>query len=158
MNLEALMRAVPGAVVDDGFAPLTVDVPPDAWSTAVLAARDGLGCGFFDFLSAVDSPEGVTVVCHLVATDPLQHLVLRARLDREAPAVASVASVYAGAAWHERETAEMFGVTFLDGAGEPLVLEGLLLPPGMAGHPLRKDFALTARLDRPWPGDSEPGS
>ncbi len=62
--------------------------------------------------------------------------------------------VYAGANWHERETHEMFGITF---AGHPY-LENLYLPSGFEGFPLRKDFPLLARIVKPWPGivDVEP--
>jgi NADH-quinone oxidoreductase subunit C len=92
----------------------------------------------------------------LARTEPFNHLLLRAQLDASQPVVESISLVYAGAGWHERETAEMFGITFTS-SGEPLSLEPLLLPPGLSGHPLRKDFALQARLDRPWPGAKEPG-
>jgi NADH-quinone oxidoreductase subunit C len=156
MNLHALIAAVPAATVDEGYGPVSVDVPAESWVASVTSARDDLGCAFFDFLSAVDEPAGFTVVCHLAALDPLAHLVLRTRLSRDEPAVGSVAGVFAGAAWHERETAEMFGITFLSSVGEPLALEGLLLPPGFEGHPLRKDFLLQSRLDRPWPGAKDP--
>lgn len=62
--------------------------------------------------------------------------------------------VYAGANWHERETAEMFGITF---AGHPSLTK-LYLPGAFEGHPLRKDFPLLARRVKPWPGivDVEP--
>lgn len=56
--------------------------------------------------------------------------------------------VYAGADWHERESWEMFGVTF---AGHPR-LRHLYLPSEFEGHPLRKDFPLLARVVKPWPG------
>jgi NADH:ubiquinone oxidoreductase subunit C len=161
MNVAALLDAVPGASVasvDEGYGLLTVDVPVEGWGAAVQSARTDLGCAWFDFLSAVDDPDGPAVVCHLVRTDPFGHLLLRARLDSRSPVVESVASSYAGAGWHERETAEMFGITFTSTDGAPLDLEPLLLPPGFAGHPLRKDFALQARLDRPWPGAKDPGS
>lgn len=61
---------------------------------------------------------------------------------------------YAGANWHERETHEMFGITF---DGHPY-LENIYLPSGFEGHPLRKDFPLVARIVKPWPGivDVEP--
>ena len=62
-------------------------------------------------------------------------------------------SVYAGAAWPERETHEMFGVDF---RGHP-DLAPLLLPPEFEGHPLRKDFVLASRVAKPWPGAVEPG-
>jgi NADH-quinone oxidoreductase subunit C len=156
VSADALLDAVPGATLDEAYGLLTVDVPVDGWRSAVATAR-GLGWSILDFLSAVDEPEGFSVVCHLAATDPFGHLAVRTLLPREAPAVASVAEEYAGAAWHERETAEMFGITFLDADDEPLELEGLLLPPGFEGHPLRKDHWLAARQEKPWPGAKEPG-
>jgi NADH-quinone oxidoreductase subunit C len=55
---------------------------------------------------------------------------------------------YLGASWHERETWEMFGITF-DGHQQ---LEHLYLPGGFEGFPLRKDFPLLARHVKPWPG------
>ena len=62
--------------------------------------------------------------------------------------------VYAGAAWHERETWEMFGIRF---AGHP-DLRHIYLPGDFEGYPLRKDFPLLARMVKPWPGivDVEP--
>ena len=61
---------------------------------------------------------------------------------------------YAGANWHEREAAEMFGIDF---TGHPNLVN-MYLPTGFQGHPLRKDFPLLARRIRPWPGivDVEP--
>jgi NADH-quinone oxidoreductase subunit C len=157
VNLSPLLEALPGAAPDEGFAPATVDVPSPSWAAAVRLARDGLGCAYFDFLSAVDEGSGFRVVCHLAALDPFGHLVLRTSLPTEAPALASVADLYAGAGWHERETAEMFGIDFLDAAGVRLDLPALLLPPGFVGHPLRKEHLLRSRNDRPWPGAKEPG-
>ena len=62
-------------------------------------------------------------------------------------------AVYPGAAWHERETYEMFDVAF-DGHDD---LKGLLLPPEFEGHPLRKEFVLASRVAKDWPGEKEPG-
>jgi len=157
VNLSPLLEAVADAEVDEGYGPVAVEVPSSSWGTAVRLARDELGCDWFDFLSAVDEPEALVVVCHLARREPFGHLLLRTRLSREEPVVESVGDAYAGATWHERETAEMFGVRFVGAAGEPLELEPLLLPPGFTGHPLRKDFALQARLDRPWPGARDRG-
>ena len=61
--------------------------------------------------------------------------------------------MFRGAAWHERETYEMFGIVF---AGHE-DLRPLLLPEGFEGRPLRKDFVLAARVGKPWPGAKEPG-
>src|ERR671928_217635 len=65
----------------------------------------------------------------------------------------TVTDVWPGAAWHERETYEMFGVVF---DGHPN-LAPLLLPDGFEGHPLRKEFVLASRVAKPWPGAREPG-
>ena len=83
---------------------------------------------------------------------------LETRVPRDAPFLASVRGAVAGAAWHERETAEMFGVGFTE-QGVPIPYEPLLLPDeGSPGHPggwpLRKDYVLGARAVTPWPADS----
>ena len=148
------------ATVDEGFGPVSVDVPADRWVDAVELARDGLDCTFFDWLSAVDElTDGFRVVCHLADHRPggVEHLVLRTLVARDAPVVASVSHVFAGARWHERETHEMFGVEFTAVGGERLELGKLLLPEEFEGHPLRKDFVLASRVAKPWPGAKEPG-
>lgn len=81
---------------------------------------------------------------------PTQHVGLHLRCDLpdddlRAP---TWSQVYLGANWHERETWEMFGITF---DGHPQ-LEHLYLPSGFEGFPLRKDFPLLARHVKPWPG------
>ncbi len=120
-----------------------------------------MGCTFFDWLSAVDETDtldGYRLVCHLAAHRPgaVDHLVVRTLLPRDRPLVASVADVYAGARWHERETHEMFGIDFTADGGA-LELEPLLLPDEFVGHPLRKEFVLATRVATPWPGEKEPG-
>ena len=153
----AYAETIEGAVVDEGFGPIAVDVDASRWVDALLLARDGLGCAFFDFLTAVDElPDGFRIVCHVAShtRDGVQHLIVRTLVPDSVP---SVAHVYAGARWHERETAEMFGVAFTDESGSPLELDGLLLPEGFEGHPLRKDFVLASRVAKPWPGAKEPG-
>jgi NADH-quinone oxidoreductase subunit C len=139
-----------------GHQRAVVDVPVARWWAANQAARDpgALGCDFFDWLSAVDElDDGFTVVAHLWSTRRRHGLLLRTRVSREDPVVESVVDLFPGAAWHERETYEMFGITF---ARHP-DLRPLLLPPGFEGHPLRKEFVLASRVAKPWPGAKEPG-
>ncbi len=57
----------------------------------------------------------------------------------------SVVAVWPGASWHERETAEMFGITFT-GHPDP---RKLLLPENWSVYPLRKDFPLEGTEDTP---------
>ncbi|MFI1957820.1 NADH-quinone oxidoreductase subunit C [Streptomyces althioticus] len=142
------------ATAEEAYGVLTVDVPSDAWIPALEAARDRLGCTFFDWLSAVDEPgTGFRVTLHVAALAPVRRLLLRTTVPHDAPALPSAVDVYAGAAWHERETHEMFGVEFTGHPG----LDHLLLPDNFEGHPLRKDFVLAARVAKAWPGAKEPG-
>ncbi|MBM7076816.1 NADH-quinone oxidoreductase subunit C [Micromonospora humida] len=134
----------------------TVDVPPVAWADTLRAVRDDaeLACDFFDWLSAVDElAAGFDVVVHLWSTRHRHGVLLRTRVPRQSPTVASVVDVFPGAAWHERETHEMFGVDFTGHRD----LAPLLLPPEFEGHPLRKEFVLASRVAKPWPGAKEPG-
>jgi NADH-quinone oxidoreductase subunit C len=83
-------------------------------------------------------------------------LILKADLgdDPDLLRAATWVPVYAGAAWHEREAWEMFGIDF---EGHPNLIH-LYLPGEFEGHPLRKDFPLLSRRVKPWPGivDVEP--
>jgi NADH/F420H2 dehydrogenase subunit C len=54
----------------------------------------------------------------------------------EATPIPSVTTVWRTANWHERETFDMFGITF---SGHPN-LERILMWEGFNGYPLRKDF------------------
>ncbi|USQ82906.1 NADH-quinone oxidoreductase subunit C [Streptomyces phaeoluteigriseus] len=144
----------PEATAEESYEVLTVDVPPQSWTEALLTARDRLACTYFDWLSAVDEPgTGFRVCAHVVALTPVRRLLVRTTVPHEAPTLASAVDVYAGAAWHERETHEMFGVVF---DNHP-ALDHLLLPENFEGHPLRKDFVLAARVAKAWPGAKEPG-
>ncbi len=151
-----LAERIPGATTSlsggGSFARTTVDVPPEHWVTAAAIARDDFACNFFDWLTAVDElAEGFSIVAHLWSTVGRKGVLLRTRLPAREPSLASIVEVYPGAAWHERETYEMFGIGF-PGPREPL-----LLPPEFEGHPLRKDFILASRVAKPWPGAKEPG-
>lgn len=144
----------PDTTAEESYEVLTVDVPPTTWLASLEAARDELGCTYFDWLSAVDEPgTGFRVSAHVVALAPVRRLLVRTTVPHDAPVLPSAVEVYAGAAWHERETHEMFGVTFEGHPG----LDPLLLPEGFEGHPLRKDFVLAARVAKAWPGAKEPG-
>jgi NADH-quinone oxidoreductase subunit C len=136
----------------NGFTPPHRVVEPDAWHDTIAGLKAD-GYTYFDWLSAVDeAEEGFRLVAHVLRPDPWDHLIVATFLA-PGQAAESVVDVHAGAAWHERETHEMFGIRFGDGE-QP---EPLLLPDGFEGHPLRKDFVLASRVVKPWPGAKEPG-
>ncbi|WP_112249034.1 NADH-quinone oxidoreductase subunit C [Kribbella monticola] len=155
--LAALTAAGIEATASDSFGPQAYDVPAAAWVAAHEVLRDEVGLTFFDFLTASDElGDGFRVVTHLAdfwGGSHVEHVMVRTLIPRATPQLASLAEVYAGANWHERETAEMFGITF---DGHPNLVP-LLLPDGFEGNPLRKEFVLASRVAKPWPGAKEPG-
>ena len=125
------------------------------WKTRVAAARTE-GYDFFEWLAAVDEIgraavfRVVVVLRRLDAPDQVR--ALSTDLPRDDPRLTSVRDVYAGAAWHEREAAEMFGIEFVGGDPRRLLLGEL------EGTPMRKDEVLAARSGVAWPGAKEPGA
>jgi NADH:ubiquinone oxidoreductase subunit C len=65
--------------------------------------------------------------------------------------IATLTDVYAQADFHERETAQMYGVEFTGRASTEPAFDA-----PFEGHPLRRDFALRTRQDAAWPGAVEP--
>lgn len=153
--LAATLRA--DVTLDATSEPATVDVPAGSWVQALTSLRDDHGLDYFDWLSAAELPAGgFHVVAHLARVgEPgtLVHLLMRTEVAASEPRLATATGVFRGAAWHERETYEMFGIDFAGHAN----LVPLLLPDGFDGHPLRKDFVLASRAAKPWPGAKEPG-
>ncbi len=143
----------PTATVTAPYDELVADLPTADWHRVALAARDDLGLAFFDLLTGVDlRADGFEVVLRVWSVPGRVGLQLRTRCPAEDPVIDSLSDVYAGARWHERQVAELFGITF---AGHP-GLDPLLLAPD-TGHPLRKGAVLAARVATPWPGAKEPG-
>jgi NADH-quinone oxidoreductase subunit C len=154
----------------------THDVETSDWVEAHERLRSE-GFTFFDFLTAVDEsdrgesgpsdgkPAGFDIVTHLydIAGGARRSILMRTRLEVDdhgagAPSIASLTGLWRGAAWHERETFEMFGIDFVgfdDGTGQGV--RKLLLPASFTGTPLRKSFVLTARASKEWPGIKDPG-
>jgi NADH-quinone oxidoreductase subunit C len=163
---------------------LWVRVTAEAWRTAGQVARDHLGMRWFDFVSAIDwlpSPYGryeddgmvipeqerpdtfttgvaggdtrFQVFARVVNVTDSTDIIIKADVPEDLT-VPSWVPLYDGADWHERETWEMFGITFEGHPG----LRHMYLPGDFEGYPLRKDFPLIARIVKPWPGivDVEP--
>jgi len=142
--------------VQETFGERTVTVAPGDW-LATLERAHGFGYTFFDWLTAVDEEaEGFDIFAHVAKVEGEEkaaRLLIRTRIPKDKPELPSAVHVYRGANWHERETFEMFGITFTN---HPNLIP-LLLPDGFDGHPLRKDFVLAARVAKEWPGVKEPG-
>jgi NADH-quinone oxidoreductase subunit C len=139
--------------VEDVHGHAVAAVPPGRWVEVATFLRDepDLDFDYFDFLSAVDrTPKdgGFEVVTHVYSTGHNHHCRLRVAAGTEDPHVPSLAGVWAGANWCERETWELFGIAF---DGHPHLVK-LVLSEQFEGYPLRKSFALMSREAKPWPG------
>ena len=123
---------------------LTVTVPPEQWLALGRAARESLGCGYFNFSSAVDwKEEGLEVVARVENLDAGFSLTMKTRLGPGVTSVASLTSLWRGADWMEREGWDMFGIRY---EGHP-DLRRILLSQDWEGHPLLKSYA----VDTPYP-------
>ncbi|MFM9056718.1 MAG: NADH-quinone oxidoreductase subunit C, partial [Bacteroidota bacterium] len=85
---------------------------------------------------AVDWKTHLSVVYHLSSTEHRHTLVLKVKLDRNEPIIASVSDLWRTAEFHEREAYDLMGILF---TGHP-DLRRLFLTPEYVGYPLRKDF------------------
>lgn len=78
----------------------------------------------------------------------------RIRLCAEVPSddctIESAGALWEGAAWHERECYDMFGIVFVNHAD----LRRVLMPEDWTGHPLRKDYPVEGTAER-WSGYEE---
>lgn len=153
--LAALVTQRLGVPAAASYGDVVAQVPRQDWQQVVTAARDDeqLHLTLFDMLTAVDDgDDGIEVVLRLWSPELRHGLRLHTRCPAQNLRVPTLTGVFAGASWHERATAEMFGVGF---DGHPN-LAPLLLPDGVR-HPLRKSVLLESRLDKPWPGAPAPG-
>jgi NADH-quinone oxidoreductase subunit C len=122
----------------------TIEVKPERIVEIMTALRDGHDTGFkyLSMIAGMDySPASPRfgVVYNLYSHKHHNRITLKTRLaDDLAPAIDSVAQVWATAIWHEREAFDMMGIRF---NGHPN-LKRILMPEDWVGHPQRKDYPL----------------
>lgn len=104
----------------------------------------------YEFVSIIDicgvdwlqREERFDVVYHLLS--PTKNLRVRVKISvSDDMAVESVASLFPGADWYEREVWDMYGIPFTNHPD----LRRILTDYGFEGHPLRKDFPLTGFVE-----------
>lgn len=124
----------------------TVDKKPDPFIVIDPAALGEI-CAYLhdepevamDCLSnetGVDYKEHIEVVYHLFSYRHRHGAVLKVRLPRSEPRIATLENIWKSANWMEREIFDLLGVTF-EGHSD---LRRILMPEDWPGHPLRKDF------------------
>lgn len=81
-------------------------------------------------------PERFEVVVNLLDITHRRRIRLRVQVPESEPTLPSLFDVHPGTEAFERETYDMFGVTFTDHPD----MTRILMPEDWVGHPLRKDF------------------
>jgi NADH-quinone oxidoreductase subunit C len=134
------------------FGDDTAIVKAERWKEIARFLRDDPAMNFdmaidlcgVDYLGSKDhkGPWRFEVVLHLYSVNKRHRLRLKARIgddDAESSELAeidTVADVWIGVNWFERETYDLMGISF---KGHP-DLRRILMYPEFEGHPLRKDY------------------
>lgn len=146
---DYVAAAMPRDVVSAGIAydELVVEANAGAVVKLLTFLRDDSNCQFGQLvdLCGVDYPDRdmrFEVVYILLSLTLNQRIRVKIAVADGVP-VPSVTGVFSGAGWYERETWDLFGIYFSDHPD----LRRLLTDYGFEGHPLRKDFPLTGRVE-----------
>ncbi len=127
-----------------------ISVAPANLRETLTALRDVEGSEALAFMSCVDHlatvagapAERFELVYQLRSYEHRKLLRVRVFVPESNPAAPSVADLYPNANWDERETYDMFGITF-DGHPD---LTRILMPDDWVGHPLRRDYPVGGEL------------
>lgn len=139
-DIDAAIEAI---VVDRGE--LTLHVRRERLLDVARLLRDEPSLRFemCSSVSGVDYPADPTgrrlhAVFHLTSLTWRRRVRLEVSVPDSDPRVPSVAGLWPGVNWHERETWDMFGIIFEGHPG----LTRILMPDDWPGHPQRKDYPL----------------
>ena len=106
---------------------------------------------FLEDISMVQVAEGFFGVYHFDHFEKPGRIALRVLADTESAAFPSISKIFDGAAWHERECRDFYGVTF---SGNDNLTPLLLSAEDETLHPLRKETnSLKKVMELIEPGD-----
>ena len=121
---------------------LGVILPGEVLLEAMRTLREAYGYRYYVLASATEHPGAFDVIHGVRNLDTRDTLFVKVVLPKETPEVDTLAFLYKGADWHEREVYDLFGIGFRSHPD----LRRILMPEEYEGHPLRKDFP----MDTPW--------
>jgi NADH-quinone oxidoreductase subunit C len=144
-TLEELGQKIAGAHASMALGELTLEVEAADVVRVLTSLRDDHDFKTLVDICGVDWPERAKrfdVVYHLLSLTRNQRLRVKIAVGEDEIVPSSVA-VYPASNWFERETFDMYGVSF-DGHPD---LRRILTDYGFSGYPLRKDFPLTGFVE-----------
>ena len=136
---ESLRNAFPQGVSIVKVKPrrIFMDVEKDKLLEVCKKLKDELDFEHVSCVTGVDMKTHFQTVYHISSyQNKVVTEITVDNISRDQPEVDSVAPLWGGANWHERETYDMFGIVF---KGHPK-MERLLLADDFQFFPLRKDF------------------
>ena len=132
---KALSRLLNEPTWEDAKGDPVLRVPSDVLKEAASILKEQ-GFGMLLAVVALDEGEEIRIAYPLFSFGLRVRLILMTNVSKENPEVPSLSDVWPAANWHEREQAELLGISFV---GHP-DLRHLLLPEDWEGYPLRKDY------------------
>lgn len=146
---DYILAAQPNDVIEAGQISDELVVTTHASGLTRLLAflRDDSNCLFKILvdISGVDYPQRerrFEVVYNLLSPNQNQRIKVKVQTDEETP-LPTATGVFSSAGWYEREVWDLYGVFFTDHPD----LRRILTDYGFEGHPMRKDFPLTGRVE-----------
>jgi NADH-quinone oxidoreductase subunit C len=160
----ALVERIPGSVFTESHGQPVVYIDRSSWREAAELLRDEQQVTQCLDVTAVDhladeiryvapgvEPERFEVVASYLSHPRNRRIRVICEVPESEPTVPSIAEVYPGVNFAERETYDMYGITF-DGHPD---LTRILMPDDWVGFPLRKDDA-PGRVPVAFKGDPSP--
>ena len=114
---------------------LALEVEPEGLME-VIGCLKKAGYEYFCYVTAVDRKDRFELMYRISSLVPLRDAAIKVSLPRDRTSVGSIAGIFKGADWQEREVYDLFGIEFV---GHPN-LRRLMMPEDWVGHPLRKDY------------------
>ncbi len=133
----------PEGVTIGGIGPRRINARADRAALYKLCEflKGDLGFEHVSSVSGVDRVDLFQVVYHISSYSNRCLLEITVDIPTDDPEIDSIAPLWGGADWHERETYDMFGIKFRN---HPR-MERIFLPEDTHYFPFRKDFKLWRR-------------
>jgi len=141
--VDLVRNRFPEGVTIGGIGPRRIIARVDRAALYKLCEflKSGLGFEHVSSVSGVDRVDRFQVVYHISSYANRCLLEITVDLPTDDPEIDSIAPLWGGADWHERETYDMFGIRFRN---HPK-MERIFLPEDTQYFPFRKDFKLGRR-------------
>ena len=149
--IAAVTAKFPDAKIDPSPSNLPVLIVPLDQYRAVMEFLKNDASMNFDYpmcQTAVDWPDRniITPIAHLYSMALNHKIAIKVELDRANPKMPTACDLWPGFEWFERETYDMYGVTF-DNHPD---LRRIMMTDDWVGHPLRKDYRDSRIVGKPF--------